>query len=258
MVTSPPQQKSRSKVQPPPKATAEARRGAARPAGKPLRKPKARPPAQAQRTPKAVSRPERSPFVPDDRPRCGWSYSGMSAGYVRYHDEEWGIPVHDDRRLFEFLILEGAQAGLSWSTILNKRAGYRESFADFDAQKVARFDAHRVDKLLQFPGIVRNRLKIESAITNARCFLEVQEKFGSFANYSWQFVGGKPRMNRWREIRQVPAATPESDAFSKDLRQRGFKFVGTTIVYAHMQATGMVNDHLVTCYRHRELTGEPK
>ncbi len=179
----------------------------------------------------------------------------MSAGYVRYHDEEWGVPVHDDRRLFEFLILEGAQAGLSWSTILNKRAGYREAFAGFDAQQVARFDARTVEKLLLFPGIVRNRLKIESAIVNARCFLKVQEEFGSFANYSWQFVGGKPRVNAWREMKQIPAATPESDGFSKDLRQRGFKFVGTTIMYAHMQATGMVNDHLVTCYRFGELTG---
>jgi DNA-3-methyladenine glycosylase I len=228
-----------------------------RPRQKPA-KPRPRSKPKAESTTRAAPRREPPSFVPDDRPRCGWSYSGMSAGYVRYHDEEWGVPVHDDRRLFEFLILEGAQAGLSWSTILNKRAGYRESFADFDAQKVARFDARRVEKLLQFAGIVRNRLKIESAITNARCFLEVQEEFGSFANYSWQFVGGKPRVNRWREMGQIPAATPESDAFSKDLRRRGFKFVGTTIVYAHMQATGMVNDHLVTCYRHRELAGDSK
>jgi DNA-3-methyladenine glycosylase I len=194
-------------------------------------------------------------FVPDDRPRCGWSYSGMSASYIRYHDEEWGVPVHDDRRLFEFLILEGAQAGLSWSTILNKRAGYREAFAEFDAEKVARFDARKVAQLMLFAGIVRNRLKIEAAIVNARCFLQVQEEFGSFARYSWQFVGGKPLVQRRREMGEIPAFTPESDAFSKDLKKRGFKFVGTTIMYAHMQATGMVNDHLVTCFRYRELTG---
>jgi len=179
----------------------------------------------------------------------------MSPGYVRYHDEEWGVPVHDDRRLFEFLVLEGAQAGLSWSTILNKRAGYRQAFADFDPQKVARFDARKVERLLQFPGIVRNRLKIESAIQNARCFLQVQEEFGSFANYSWRFVGGQPLVNRRSAISDVPASTPESDALSKDLKKRGFKFVGTTIMYAHMQATGMVNDHLVTCFRYHELTG---
>jgi len=177
----------------------------------------------------------------------------MSAEYIAYHDQEWGVPVHDDRRLFEFLILEGAQAGLSWSTILRKREGYRESFADFDPVKVARFDARKVEKLLQFPGIVRNRLKIASAITNARCFLQVQEEFGSFAKYSWAFVGGKPRVNRWREMSQVPAKTAESDAFSKDLQRRGFKFVGSTIMYAHMQATGMVNDHVVTCFRHKEV-----
>jgi DNA-3-methyladenine glycosylase I len=180
----------------------------------------------------------------------------MSPDYIRYHDEEWGVPVHDDRLLFEFLILEGAQAGLSWSTILNKRAGYRESFAAFDAGKVARFDRRKVERLMQFPGIVRNRLKIESSIVNARRFLEVQEEFGSFASYSWQFVGGKPIVNRWREMGQVPATSPESDAFSKDLKRRGFKFVGSTIVYAHMQATGMVNDHLVTCFRHGELAGK--
>ncbi len=194
-------------------------------------------------------------LAPDSRPRCGWSYAGMSAEYIAYHDQEWGVPVHDDRRLFEFLILEGAQAGLSWSTILRKREGYRESFADFDPVKVARFDARKVEKLLQFPGIVRNRLKIAAAITNARCFLDVQQEFGSFAAYSWQFVGGKPLVNRWREMSQVPATSPESDAFSKDLQRRGFKFVGSTIMYAHMQATGMVNDHVVTCFRHEEVKG---
>jgi DNA-3-methyladenine glycosylase I len=194
-------------------------------------------------------------LAPDARPRCGWSYAGMSAAYIAYHDQEWGVPVHEDHRLFEFLILEGAQAGLSWSTILRKRAGYRESFAEFDPIKVARFDSRKAEKLLQFPGIVRNRLKIASAITNARCFLEVQEEFGSFAQYSWQFVGGKPIVNRWREMSQVPAKTAESDAFSKDLQRRGFKFVGSTIMYAHMQATGMVNDHVVTCFRHKEVQG---
>jgi len=196
---------------------------------------------------------EPTPWAPDARPRCGWSFVGMNAGYVSYHDQEWGVPVHDDRRLFEFLILEGAQAGLSWSTILRKRDGYREAFADFDPVKVARFDTRRIEKLLQFDGIVRNRLKVTSAVGNARCFLAVQKEFGSFERYSWAFVGGKPIVNRWREMSQVPATTAESDAFSKDLRRRGFKFVGSTIVYAHMQATGMVNDHLVTCFRYREL-----
>ena len=194
-------------------------------------------------------------FAPDSRPRCGWSYAGMSPEYVAYHDLEWGVPVHDDGRLFEFLVLEGAQAGLSWSTILRKREGYRESFAGFDPGQVARFDSRKVEQLLQFPGIVRNRLKVESAITNARRFLEVQEEFGSFARYSWAFVGGKPIVNRWREMGQVPATTAESNAFSKDLQRRGFKFVGSTIMYAHMQATGMVNDHVVTCFRHQECGG---
>jgi DNA-3-methyladenine glycosylase I len=189
-------------------------------------------------------------FAPDERPRCGWSYAGMSRDYVEYHDKEWGVPVYDDRKLFEFLLLEGAQAGLSWSTILRKREGYREAFADFDPHKVARFDARKVERLLQFEGIVRNRLKIESAIVNARCFLAVQKEFGSFAEYSWRFVGGKPLVNRWTEMKQIPARTPESDAFSKDLQKRGFKFVGSTIIYAHMQATGLVNDHLVSCFRH--------
>jgi len=178
----------------------------------------------------------------------------MSPEYIAYHDEEWGLPVHDDCRLFEFLILEGAQAGLSWSTILRKRAGYREAFAGFDAGRVARFDSRKVERLMQFPAIVRNRLKIQAAITNARCFLQVQEEFGSFAAYSWAFVGGRPIVNRWRDMKQVPATSPESDAFSKDLKKRGFKFVGSTIMYAHMQATGMVNDHLVTCFRHKEVS----
>ena len=181
----------------------------------------------------------------------------MSAEYVAYHDQEWGVPVHDDRRLFEFLILEGAQAGLSWSTILRKRAGYREAFADFDAERVARFDKRRMERLLLHPGIVRNRLKIAAAVNNARRFLEVQVEFGSFAKYSWAFVGGAPIVHRWQDMQQVPATSRESDALSKDLQRRGFKFVGSTIIYAHMQATGMVNDHVVGCFRYRELTKAP-
>jgi DNA-3-methyladenine glycosylase I len=175
----------------------------------------------------------------------------MSDAYLRYHDEEWGAPVHDDRRQFEFLILEGAQAGLSWATILNKRAGYREAFAEFDVERVTRFDRRKVERLMQFPGIVRNRLKIEAAIGNARAVLELQDELGSLDRYLWSFVGGRPIVNRWREMQQVPATSPESDALSKDLKRRGFKFVGSTIIYAHMQATGMVNDHLVSCFRHR-------
>jgi DNA-3-methyladenine glycosylase I len=170
---------------------------------------------------------------------------------VRYHDEEWGVPVHDARKQFEFLILEGAQAGLSWSTILNKREGYREAFVDFDVARVARFDRRKVERLMQFPGIVRNRLKIESAITNARAVLQLQEELGSLDRYLWSFVGGKPIVNRWTGMKQVPATSPESDALSKDLKKRGFKFVGSTIIYAHMQATGMVNDHTVDCFRHK-------
>jgi DNA-3-methyladenine glycosylase I len=178
----------------------------------------------------------------------------MSEAYVRYHDQEWGVPVHDDRRQFEFLILEGAQAGLSWSTILRKREGYREAFADFDVERVARFDKRKVAKLMQYDGIVRNRLKIEAAITNARAVIALQDEVGSLARHLWSFVGGRPIVNRWTEIRDVPATTPESDALSADLRKRGFKFVGSTIVYAHMQATGMVNDHLVDCFRHVACT----
>jgi DNA-3-methyladenine glycosylase I len=175
----------------------------------------------------------------------------MSEAYVRYHDEEWGVPVHDDRRQFEFLVLEGAQAGLSWATILNKREGYREAFADFDVERVARFDRRRIERLMQFPGIVRNRLKIEAAVGNAKAVLKLQDEFGSLDRHLWSFVGGRPLVNRWTDMTQVPATSPESDALSKDLRQRGFKFVGSTILYAHMQATGMVNDHLVDCFRHR-------
>lgn len=183
--------------------------------------------------------------------RCPWSL-GVSDAYLAYHDTEWGVPVHDDRTQFEFLILEGAQAGLSWSTILHKRDGYRRAFSDFDPEKVARYSEKRIEKLLADPGIVRNRLKVRSAVTNARAFLEVQEEFDGFCNYVWQFVGGSPKQNRWKREAQVPASTPESDALSKDLKRRGFKFVGSTIVYAHMQATGMVNDHIVGCFRHGE------
>jgi DNA-3-methyladenine glycosylase I len=174
----------------------------------------------------------------------------MTDAYVRYHDEEWGVPVHDDRRQFEFLVLEGAQAGLSWSTILNKREGYREAFADFDVERVARFDRRKVERLMQFPGIVRNRLKIEAAIGNAKAVLVLQDELGSLDRHLWSFVGGRPIVNRWKEMTQVPATSAESDALSKDLKKRGFKFVGSTIVYAHMQATGMVNDHVVGCFRH--------
>jgi DNA-3-methyladenine glycosylase I len=179
--------------------------------------------------------------------RCPWAKNDLS---VRYHDEEWGVPVHDDRVWFEFLILEGAQAGLSWEIILRKRERYRQVFAGFDPAKVARFGAREVRRLLADPGIVRNRLKIAAAIQNAKSFLAVQKEFGSFDAYIWRFMGGKPRMNRRRSLKQLPARTKESDAISQDLQRRGFRFVGSTICYAMMQATGMVNDHLVTCFRH--------
>jgi len=183
--------------------------------------------------------------------RCAWA--GTDPLYVAYHDEEWGVPVHDDRVLFEFLVLEGAQAGLSWITILRKREAYRRAFAGFDPAKVAKFDKRKVASLLRDEGIVRNRLKIESAIKNARAFLAVQKEFGSFDAYQWQFVGGRPIKNRRRTIKDIPARIAESDAFSKDLKRRGFSFVGSTIMYAHMQAVGMVDDHVVTCFRHRPL-----
>ena len=183
--------------------------------------------------------------------RCAWAKG--SDLEKAYHDEEWGVPVYDDRRLFEFLILEGAQAGLSWSTILNKRQGYRETFAQFDVQKVARFPDKKLEQLLTNPAIVRNRLKVYSTVTNARAFLQVQEEFGSFSDYIWNFVNGKPVQNNWRKISQVPVKTRESDAMSKDLKRRGFKFVGSTICYAFMQAVGMVNDHTTDCFRYREL-----
>jgi len=181
--------------------------------------------------------------------RCRWA-EGVSPQYLEYHDNEWGVPVHDDRVQFEFLILEGAQAGLSWSTILNKRDGYRRAFADFDPEKVARFTKARIEKLLADPGIVRNRLKVESTVTNARAFLKVQEEFGSFCDYVWTFVDGRPIQHRLRRDADTPATSPESDALSKNLKKRGFRFVGSTIIYAHMQATGMVNDHVIGCFRH--------
>ena len=170
---------------------------------------------------------------------------------LAYHDEEWGTPVHDDRKHFEFLILEGAQAGLSWRTILHRREGYRKAFAGFDPAKVARFDARKVARLLADPGIIRNRLKVAAAITNARALLAVQEELGSFDAFIWSFVGGRPKRNAWRTLAQIPATSPESDALSRELKRRGFKFCGSTIVYAHMQACGLVNDHLVDCFRYR-------
>lgn len=183
--------------------------------------------------------------------RCDWAKNELS---IAYHDQEWGTSVHDDRALFEFLVLEGAQAGLSWDTILKKRESYRAAFDNFDARKVARYNARKIERLLADAGIVRNRLKIASAIQNAKSFLEVQKEFRSFDSYIWQFVDGRPKQNAWRSLSEVPAHTPESDAMSKDLRRRGFKFVGTTICYALMQATGMVNDHVVSCFRHAELS----
>lgn len=182
---------------------------------------------------------------------CPWS-EGVSDAYREYHDTEWGVPLHDDRRQFEFLILEGAQAGLSWSTVLHKREGYRKAFADFDAGKVCKFNARKIESLIRNPEIIRNRLKIRAAVTNARAFLEIQAGFGSFDSYIWGFVDGEPVQNRWRRQSDVPATSPVSDALSKDLKKRGFKFVGSTIIYAHMQATGLVNDHIVTCVRHAE------
>ena len=182
--------------------------------------------------------------------RCEWCTSGNEL-YVQYHDEEWGVPVHDDRTQFEFLTLESAQAGLSWATVLNKREGYRKAFADFDPAKVARFTEKRMLKLLENPGIIRNKLKVRAAVTNAQFFLALQDEFGSFDKYLWQFVDGRPIQNKWRTMKQVPVTTAESDTLSKDLKGRGFKFVGSTIMYAHMQAVGMVNDHVVGCYRHK-------
>lgn len=189
----------------------------------------------------------------NNKTRCEWA-SGQFKEYVTYHDEEWGVPVHNDRTHFEFLILEGAQAGLSWATVLKKREGYRKSFAGFDPEKVALFDEEKIQELLQFEGIIRNKLKVRSAVTNAQKFLEVQKEFGSFDNYIWQFVDGEPIVNNWKNMSEIPATSPESDALSKDLKKRGFKFVGSTIMYAHMQACGLVNDHTVDCFcRKKEL-----
>ena len=185
-----------------------------------------------------------------DPVRCAWASGEL---LLRYHDKEWGVPVHDDRTLFEFLILEGAQAGLSWNTILNKREHYRKAFDGFDPERVARYDRRKIERLLRDPGIVRNKLKVASAVGNAKAFLGVQKEFGSFDAYIWQFVGGKPRVNSPKSMKQVPASTPESDAMSKDLKKRGFNFVGSTICYSFMQAVGLVNDHVVDCFRYQAL-----
>lgn len=184
--------------------------------------------------------------------RCDWCENTFDA-YVEYHDKEWGVPVHDDKVQFEFLILEGAQAGLSWSTILKKRDGYRNAFANFDVEKVARFDEDKIRGLLNNPGIVRNKLKVRSAVTNAQKFIQVQEEFGSFDEYLWSYVDGTSIQNNWESMKEVPASTEISDQLAKDLKKRGFKFVGSTIMYAHMQAVGMVNDHLVSCFRYKDI-----
>ncbi len=183
--------------------------------------------------------------------RCGWATKDPD--YIQYHDEEWGKPVHDDQKLFEFILLEGAQAGLSWLTILKRRPGYKKAFAGFDAEKVAGFSSEKIEELLLDPGIIRNRLKVTAAVTNARAFIKIQKEFGSFDDYSWRFVDGKQKINTFKDLKEIPATTKESDAFSRDLKQRGFKFVGSTIIYAHMQAVGMVNDHLVSCFRYKEV-----
>ena len=190
--------------------------------------------------------------IADMPDRCGWSTSDPL--YIEYHDKEWGVPLHDDRKLFEMLILEGAQAGLSWITILRKRENYRKAFDRFDPIKIARYDARKKRELLANAGIVRNRLKIDAAIGNAKAFLAVKKEFGSFDKYIWQFIGNKQKQNRRKSLRDIPPKTPESDAMSKDLKARGFRFVGSTICYAFMQATGMVNDHIVACYRHTQLS----
>lgn len=185
--------------------------------------------------------------------RCIWCANSFEE-YVRYHDEEWGVPVHDEKTHFEFLVLESAQAGLSWATILKKREGYRKAFSNFDYKIVAEYGPGMVEDLLQDASIIRNRMKIEATINNAKRFLEIQKEFGSFDKYSWQFVGGKPIVNSWKTSKDVPVTTKESDAFAKDLKKRGFKFLGSTTVYAHMQAIGMVNDHTTDCYRYKDLT----
>jgi len=183
--------------------------------------------------------------------RCSWAQTDL---LISYHDHEWGVPVHEDRMLFEFLVLEGMQAGLSWETVLKKRENYRAAFDNFDVARVASYSRHKISSLLANKGLIRNRLKIEAAVTNAQCFLTTQEQFGSFDAYVWAFVGGSTKLNRWKVPREVPASTPQSDMLSKDLRRRGFRFVGTTICYAFMQAVGMVNDHLVGCFRYRSKT----
>lgn len=183
--------------------------------------------------------------------RCGWC-TGFDA-YVEYHDKEWGVPVHDDRKHFEFLILEGAQAGLSWSTILKRREGYRMAFADFDPALVAKYDEQKIEELLQDEGIIRNKLKVRSAVRNAQLFLEIQSEFGSFDKYIWRFVGASPIINKWKSLSELPATSAESDALAKDLKKRGFKFCGSTIMYAHMQACGLINDHLTSCFRYTEV-----
>jgi DNA-3-methyladenine glycosylase I len=198
-----------------------------------------------------TSRRKKGAASTSDVKRCPWCKDHPL--YVEYHDNEWGVPVHDDTKLFEFLILEGAQAGLSWLTILKRRDGYKKAFGHFDPAKVARFSEKKQAQLLLDPGIIRNRLKVKSAVTNAQAFLRIQEEFGSFDQYAWQFVDGERIVNRWKNISKVPATSKKSDAFSKDLKQRGFKFVGSTIMYAHMQATGMINDHLVSCFRHQDV-----
>ena len=182
--------------------------------------------------------------------RCGWARSELS---IEYHDKEWGVPAHDDCTLFEFLVLEGAQAGLSWETILKKRANYRAALDNFDLARIANYDGRRLNSLLQNPGIIRNRLKLASTVQNAKGFLKVQKEFGSFDEYVWQFVGGKPRQNDWRSLKQIPTSTPQSDVMSRDLKKRGFNFVGSTICYAFMQAVGMVNDHLLSCFRRQQI-----
>lgn len=183
--------------------------------------------------------------------RCAWA---EHESMTEYHDKEWGVPVHDDKKLFEFLILEGAQAGLSWRTILNRRKGYEKAFANFDVKKVAEFSEEKINELIENPEIIRNRLKIRAAVSNAKAFLEIQKEFGSFDKYSWNFVGGKQKVNRVEKMSEIKATTKESDEFSKDLKKRGFKFVGSTIIYAHMQAVGMVNDHEVSCFRYKEVS----
>lgn len=187
-----------------------------------------------------------------DKKRCGWSNSTFE-GYEKYHDEEWGVPVHDDNRHFEFLILEGAQAGLSWATILKRRDGYRKAFADFNPVIVAKYSASKIEALLLDVGIIRNRLKVNAAVTNAQKFLEIQAEFGTFDQYIWGFVNGNTIVNKWQNLAELPATSSESDALSKDLKKRGFKFVGSTIIYAHMQACGLINDHVTDCFRYKEV-----